>query len=89
MSILNCIVKDLQIVIYSGKFLPTTGILQNNMKNNTKIVYAVYLVACFMGLLSVDYNNISGLDIAVLASAVIAIIAIITNIIIRYKKGSQ
>jgi len=59
------------------------------MKNNTKIMYAVCLVACLMGLFSVDYSNISGWDIAVLASAIIAIVAIITNMIINRKKGTR
>ena len=52
-------------------------------------MYAVCLVACLMGLFSVDYSNISGLDIAVLASATIAIVAIIVNVIINRKKGTQ
>lgn len=56
------------------------------MKNNTKSMYVVCLVACIMALLNINYADIYWLDIAVVVTVITAIIAITYNYFTNRKK---
>jgi hypothetical protein len=56
------------------------------MKNNTKSMYALCLMACLMALLNIDYTSLTVLDVTVVVVVLIAAISVIYNIIINKGK---
>lgn len=60
--------------------LPTRSILLKPMKNKIKSMHVLSLIACIMGLISINYTAMLLVDYGVAIAAIAAILAILANI---------